>query len=45
MSEHIAVALSKRVRQRARHVCEYGRLPRAAQEAAFHIDPIQQTNG
>jgi 5-methylcytosine-specific restriction endonuclease McrA len=41
MSEHIPAALSKRVRQRARHVREYCRLPQASQEAAFHIDHIQ----
>ena len=41
MSEHIPAALSKRVRQRAGHVCEYCRLPQASQKGAFHIDHIQ----
>ena len=41
MSEHIAAALMKLVRQRARQVCEYCHLPQRSQEAAFHVDHIQ----
>jgi len=41
MSEHIAVALVKLVRRRARDLCEYCHLPQQSQEAAFHVDHIQ----
>ena len=41
MSVHLLAGLKKQVRERARDICEYCRLPQAAQEATFHIDHIQ----
>jgi 5-methylcytosine-specific restriction endonuclease McrA len=41
MSGHVLLGLKKQVRERAGDVCEYCRLPQAAQEATFHIDHIQ----
>ena len=41
MSEHVPVALSKLVRERAHINCEYCRLPQSSQEAVFHVDHIE----
>jgi hypothetical protein len=40
MSERLPAAVVKLVRDRARGVCEYCRLPQILQEAVFHIDHI-----
>jgi 5-methylcytosine-specific restriction endonuclease McrA len=41
MSGYISAALVRRVRERAKNICEYCRLPQDSQEATFHVDHIQ----
>jgi HNH endonuclease len=41
MSECIPARLIRRVRTRARGLCEYCRLPQSSQEAVFHIDHVR----
>ena len=40
MSTHIPANLAREVRQRAKDICEYCRLPQVSQEATFHVDHI-----
>lgn len=40
MSQHISVPLIRKVRERARHRCEFCLLPQETQEAIFHVDHI-----
>lgn len=41
MSGRIPARLVRGVRQRARDVCEFCRLPQESQEATFHVDHVQ----
>lgn len=46
MTPHIPATLLREVRDRARGICEYCRLPQRSQEATFHVDHIQpRTSG
>ena len=41
--ERVPAALARKVRERAKAVCEYCRLPQSEQEATFHIDHVHPT--
>jgi 5-methylcytosine-specific restriction endonuclease McrA len=41
MSAHVPIALSRKVRRRAKEICEYCRLPQSSQEATFHVDHVE----
>jgi hypothetical protein len=42
-SAYVPASLDRRVRERARHRCEYCRLSQARQHATFHVDHVWPT--